>query len=341
MSRASLPIQDENAEPPRRPVTVRPLFLLPIFVVLVEIALRFMPAGYMVRTANARLAEILSLPAPQVQIMGDSVSAAINSANLAEAAGLPAGSVQNYSVPGTSPVFAYYTLKREIDAGRTPATILYAPHPANLETPMVDRFVGRLGAPAEDVDLFRHGVTLPEWLFGACCRASIAMRYREEMRVAFTEGDFGFFTTLRTPTVSVAASQTPIPATVQAANRPAFSAASFPPQLSTPFFLDPVNRNYIGLFCDLAGSKGIVVCWVTMPVNSTFAGLAMKGQAGEDYENFLTDLAARHANVRLLHPQIEIYPDSDFADPWHLNPHGALKFSTELGVALAPKSESH
>ena len=139
--------------------SVKPLLLLPIAVVLVEVALRFMSGGFMVRTLHGRMAEIVSLPAPRVQIMGDSVSAAINSANLAEAAGLPVAAVDNYSLPGTSPVFAYYALRRELAAGRTPEEILYAPHPANLETPMIDRFIGRFGTLEECGELIPHRVT--------------------------------------------------------------------------------------------------------------------------------------------------------------------------------------
>ena len=315
-----------------RPTSIKPLLLLPIAVLLVEIALRFMPAGFMVRTLQGRMAEIDSLPAPRVQIMGDSVSAAINSANVAEAAGLPVDEVDNYSLPGTSPVFAYYALKRELAAGRKPEMILYAPHPANLETPMIDRFIGRFGTARECGDLFAHGVTPADWIFGAACRLSIAMRYREEFRAAITEGNFGFFTTLRTPVSSVLASRAKI--TASAGEKGTSMGSDFPAQLSTRFFVDSVNATYIDLFCDLAAANGIQVKWVTMPVTGPFNEKAMGGGAGAEYEAYLAGLAARHSNVSLLHPELEVYPDDEFADPWHLNQNGALRFSAELGAAL-------
>jgi len=316
----------------KRATSIKPLLLLPFAVLLVEAALHLMPAGFMVRTLRGRMAEITTLPVPRTQIMGDSVSAAINSANLAEAAGIPVEEVDNYSLPGTSPVFAYYALRRELAAGRKPEMILYAPHPANLETPMIDRFMGRFGTARECGDLLAHGVTPSDWLFAAACRVSIAMRYREEFRAAITEGNFGFFTTLRTPVSSVLDSRSKITAAVAA--KPANLGSDFPAQLSTRFFVDSVNATYIELFCDLAAANGIKVKWVTMPVTAQFNEKATGGGTGGEYEAFLSGLAQRHANVSLLHPQLEVYSDDEFADPWHLNQNGALRFSTELGAAL-------
>lgn len=328
----------EPASPRSPPVSIRALWLLPVGILLVEAALHLMPQGFMERTLNMRMAEIVSLPAPQVQIMGDSVTAGINAANLAEAAGLPVGAIENYSLPGTSPIFAYFTLRRELAAGRVPARILFAPHPANLETPMIDRFIGRFGTARECAGLLLHGVSLPDWLFGAACRASMAMRDREEFRLAITQGDFGFFRTLRMPATSVTLSQRPI-APIPAPPPVHFPPADFPPQLSRPFFVDPVNAKYIDLFCDLAQSRGIRVTWATVPVLGLFKETAMAGGGDARYQAYLDSLVARHPNVTLLHREIEAYPDNCFIDPWHLNPSGALRFSTLLGAALKEKGE--
>jgi hypothetical protein len=63
----------------------------------------------------------------------------------------------------------------------------------------------------------------------------------------------------------------------------------------------------------------------------------MSGDRDERYESYLAGLAARHRNVTLVHTEIEAYPDNCFADPWHLNAYGGLKFSTELGRLLRAK----
>ncbi len=324
----------EQASPRSRRVSIRALWLLPAGIVLVEAALRLMPAGFMVRTVQSRMAEILSLPAPKVQIMGDSVTARIDAADLAETAGLPVDTVGNYSLPGTSPVFAYFTLRRELAAGRVPERIVYAPHPANLETPMIDRFIGRFGTGEECADLLAHGVSLPDWLFGAACRLSVAMRNREEFRLAITQGDFGFFRTLRTPAVSVMISREKIAAPSTPPPPLSIVPADFPAQLSAPFFVDRVNAEYIDRFCDLAASRGIEVTWVTVPVIGLFRERAMGGEGAAKFQGYLAALAARHRNVTLLHPEVEVYPDNCFADAWHLDAYGALRFSRELGAEL-------
>ncbi len=324
----------EPASPRARPVSIRALWLLPAGILLVEAALRLMPAGFMERTVRLRMSEALSLPAPRVQIMGDSVTAGIDAANVAEAAGLPADAVANYSLPGTSPVFAYYTLRRELAAGRAPGRIIYAPHPANLESPMIDRFMGRFATAGESLELLSHGVTPPEWLFGACCRASIAMRDREEFRLAATQGDFGFFKTLRKPAVSVAVSRRKIIPPAAPPPALALAPADFPAQLSTPFSVDRVNAAYLDAFCALAARHNIQVAWVTVPVIGLFKERAMDGGGEAKYQAFLDALAARHPNVVLLHREMEVYPDDCFADPWHLNAWGALQFSREVGTAI-------
>ncbi len=326
----------EPAAPRKPAVSPRALWLLPIGILLVEAALRLMPNGFMERTLHTRMAEIVTLPAPRVQIMGDSVTAGINAANLAEAAGLPPDTVANYSLPGASPMFAYFTLRRELAAGRVPSRILFAPHPANLETPMIDRFMGRFATAGESMEILLHGVTLPDWLFGAACRASIAMRDREEMRLAVTQGDFGFFQTLRKPAVSVMVSRTKITPPATPPPPLALKPADFPAQLSAPFSVDRVNAACIDAFCQLADQHGIEVDWVTVPVIGLFKQRAMDSGGEARFQAWLDALAARHPNVKLLRRQLEVYPDNCFVDPWHLNSYGALRFSRELGAALTP-----
>ena len=335
MENNSSTLHSKEIAPGKPATSVKALWLLPLGILLLESGLRLMPVGFMVRTLQVRMAEVVTLPAPRVQIMGDSVTERINAAGVEEAAGLPDGTVANYSLPGTSPVFAYYELRRELATGRVPGRIIMAPHPANLEVAMIDRFIGRFGTMKEDLDLFGHGVTAPEWLFGGLCRASVAMRYREEFRLAVTQGNFGFFETLNYGGVSVMSSRLKIAAPPEPPRAPAVSREDFPAQLSARFFVDGVNARYIDALCGLAGARGIEVDWVTVPVIGLFKERAM-AQGGESkYQGYLDDLAARHSNVRLVHRELEVYPDNCFSDAWHLNPYGAWKFSRELGAASA------
>ena len=327
-----------NSRPGQRAVSARALWLLPIGILLVEAALRLMPEGFMERTLDVRMAEIISMPGPRVQIMGDSVAAGgVDAANVAESAGLPTGSVQNYSLPGTSPMFAYFTLQRELAAGRVPGRIIFAPHPGSMKSPKIDRFMGRFATARESVGLLKHGVPLTEWLFGAACRASVAMNEREEFRLAVTQGDFGFFATLMEAGISVHYSQIKITQAAPPKVPVLFTPATIPAELEMPFSVDRINALYIDEFCSLAAKHGIQVAWVTVPVLRIYNEVAMGGAGGAGeakFQAYLDALAARHPNVILLRRKLEVYPDNCFNDPWHLNPYGALLFSRELGKAL-------
>jgi hypothetical protein len=159
------------------------------------------------------------------------------------------------------------------------------------------------------------------------------MRNREEFRLAVTQGDLGFFQTLRKPAVSVLNSRTEVVAPI-AGPALALRPADFPAQLSAPFSIDRVNAGYIDAFCDLAAAHGIPVTWVTVPVIELFKERAMSGGGEQAYQAWLDGLAARHPNVTLLHRQLEVYPDNCFSDPWHLSRYGQTRFTAEVAATL-------
>lgn len=320
----------------KSPVSLKPLGLLIVLLVLGETLLLFLPEGFMTQTMISRLREITSLPAAPVQLMGDSVSAGINPTVVAESAALPAGAVSNYSLPGTSPLFAFFTLRREIAAGRIPKVIIFAPHPANLNAPMIDRFIGRFATPREVMELLANRVSPAECLFGALCRVSYTLRYREELQSFVTQGNREFFHTWHTPIASVATSPSPSPTSEPEPERDpnVFTEGTLAPQLITPFFVAPENAIFIDKFCNLAAAHGIRVAWVSMP---TIALLTKRGSGDTrdgKYFAYLESVARRHGNVTILHREIDVMPDADFSDPRHLNRHGAWVFSRQLGEWL-------
>ena len=187
----------------------------------------------------------------------------------------------------------------------------------------------------EALDLLRNGAPISEFLFGAACRASYTLRYREELQAVVTQGSLEFFQAMKKPIVSMRESQ-------QRTNEPeppppkVFSPNELSPQLSAPFRLSPLNARYLDKFCDLAAEHHIPIAWVSPP---TIAALKQRGfgnTADGKYFAFLQSMAARHPNVTILHPEIDVMPDSDFTDAWHLNRYGAWQFSRELGGWLRP-----
>src|SRR4051812_15345955 len=137
------PIQEAD-----RPGTLTALWLFIAAVLVIESALRLLPEGFMTRTLQHRAEEIRNLPATTIQVVGDSVSSALRAAQLQRLVG-GNSEVSNYSLPGTSPMFNYFVLRREISAGQVPRIILFAPHPCTWGTPFVDRFLARFANPRE------------------------------------------------------------------------------------------------------------------------------------------------------------------------------------------------
>ena len=316
------------------PTPLKPLRITLLALLAIEGALRFAPQGYMVNTLGVRMREIGERDAAPVQIMGDSVSAALKASVIADRIGKPAETVSNYSLPGTSPMFAYYTLKRQVAMGRTPRVIVYAPHPAHLGVPMVERFIGRFATPREAWE-FARGARIDDTIFGAMCRASWTLRYREELYGVVTQGDLEFFRTMKKPVESVTLSQQPHPEPPEPPVREAFLAKDLPPTLFAPFSVHRYNARAIDAFCELAAAHDIAVLWVTLP---GIAALNDRWASGPDraaYDAYLGELARRHGNVTLLHREMETWPDREFGDPRHLNRHGSWKFSRQLGGELA------
>jgi hypothetical protein len=317
-----------------------PLWLTLGALCAIEGALSFAPPGYMVNTLRTRMGEIVTREAAAVQVMGDSVSAGIKASVVAEQLGKPATTVSNYSLPGTSPLFAYCALQRQLAAGKAPRVIIYAPHPAHLGAPMIERFLGRFATPREASEFARHA-RIADTLFGGLCRVSYTLRYREELYGVLTQGDLEFFRTMQKPVDSVAASQQEYPEPPEPPARKAFRAGDLPPMLFAPFAVQRDNARYIDAFCELAAAHGITVLWATLPCIPAFKERWANGADEAGYYAYLDGLALRHRNVTILHRELEAWPDRYFGDPRHLNRPGAWKFSQRLGVELAAWMEAH
>jgi len=324
----------------RRPFRLGPIWLALGALCAIEGVLSFAPSGYMVNTLRARLTEIVTREAAPIQIMGDSVSAGIRASVISEQLESPSTTVSNYSLPGTSPLFAYCTLQRQLAAGKIPRVIIYAPHPAHLGAPMVERFLGRFATAREAWEFAQHA-RIGDTLFGALTRVSYTLRYREELYGVLTQGDSEFFRTMKKPVDSVAASQQEFPEPPEPSAREAFRAEDLPPMLFKPFMAQRDNARYIDAFCDLADAHGIIVLWVTVPCIPAFQERWANGPDQAAYYAYLDGLAQRHLNLAILHREIEAWPDRYFGDARHLNRPGAWKFSQHLGVELAAWLKAH
>jgi hypothetical protein len=156
-----------------------PLWLFVLGVLVIETGMRIMPEGFMTRIVQHRAEEVRYLPPADIQLMGDSVTSSIRVKLIERSIG-HGYQVSNYALPGTSPLFNYFVLRRQIAERKAPGLIVLAPHPFILGDPLLNRFLARFATPAESVCMLRDGVKLSDWLYGMLCRFSYTLRYREE-----------------------------------------------------------------------------------------------------------------------------------------------------------------
>ena len=325
-------------------VSLTPLWLFLVGVLFIESALRLLPEGFMTRTLQHRAEEIRYLPATPIQLMGDSVSSAIRAAQLEQSLGAgPGHEVSNYSLPGTSPMFNYFVLRRQLNAGEAPRTIVFAPHPCTWRDPFVDRFLARFADPKEAAILLRDGVKFSDWFYGVLCRASYTLRYREEFYLALTQGERGFFQTWHKPVTSVQNTRAKISPDELAPIAPAPShidPAQLPPTLTTAITIHPYNEFYFDRLCALAATQGIQIIWLTLPEAQVFRDQFPGPARTAAYAPFVQRMQARHANLHPLSTEIPVLPDNHYQDPWHLNRYGAWVFSQQAGRQLADRLAS-
>lgn len=310
------------------------VWLFVVGVLAIETALRFLPEGYMTRTLIHRTEEMRNLPPTDIQLMGDSATSAIRAGSLEQAVGGDV-TIGNYSLPGTSPMFGYFLLRRQIAAGRIPRIIILAPSPFTWGDPMIDRFLGRFATPAESLRFLRDQHNLSDWLYGTLCRLSYTLRYREELYKLVTVGDFMHFTTFERPVSSVQNTRAKIAQAESEPQKPTQSVldlGNIPPLIRAPISIDRYNEYYLDKLCALSKANGIRVVWLTLPVaESLYPGEARTAA----YLHFIARMKAMHPNLATISEGIPTMPDSYYSDPWHMNPYGARVFSERAGGQIA------
>ena len=327
-----------SKEPPaEKEPALTPIWLFVIGVLVIELALRIMPEGFMTRTVQHRAEEVRYLPPADIQLMGDSATSAVNAALIERYLG-HGHQVSNYALPGTSPLFNYFVLRRQIIENKAPKLIVLAPHPFTWGEPFLDRFMARFATPEEGARFLRDGVKPSDWFYGSLCRISYTLRYREELYMALTVGDTRFFTTLETPVTSVQNTRAKITQDERTPGEPTKSSLSkeiLPPVFRAPISIHPYNELYLDKFCALAAANNITILWANLPLPAMLSRDFPQPGRTAAYSAFIESKLAKHPNLHLLSENITEYPDNFYQDPWHLNGFGAHLFSQTVGKQVA------
>ncbi len=109
-----------------------------------------------------------------------------------------------------------------------------------------------------------------------------------------------------------------------------------PPGLGRPWWRPHrANLAYARRFLDLAGSRGVTVAWVLMPIRSDCAGRRAASRVTDREEALVRRLQGEFANLVVLDGRSVGLADADFRDPTHLNRAGAIAFSAALAETIS------
>jgi hypothetical protein len=259
--------------------------------------------------------------------------------------------LSNYALPGTTPLFCYFVLERQLAAGRAPKVIVLAPHPFTWGDSFMDRFLGRFATVEESAALLKETVHLDDWIYGSLCRMSYTLRYREELYKMLTQADMAFVNSWKQQIVPVQNTRAKIADEEKPPEEPKQSLLNpnnIPPILTRPVSIHPYNEYYLDKFCDLAAAHHIQIIWMTLPIPESLAKRIPGKEPTKVYDDFVKRMLARHSNLHELssstatHGSIYTLPDNHYReDYWHLNPYGSWVFSQRAGAQLAAWLKEH
>ena len=288
-------------------------------VLVLESIFAFLPQNKLVGSLRSR--EVAEVQTASLEIMGDSVA---NGGILAEklASLLPDGvTVANNAIPGTGPEFPYFLLKRQLVRGKAPKAIIYAPSPHTFATLRIPLLVSGYCTWPETGEVFATGLHTCETAYGALCKLSWTLRYRDEL-AAVVKGD---------PAKEAEAKLARILA--KTPSKRYFPIEGAGPMYRKPFTCDAFNRCFVEKFLRLAREHDIKVYWVTMPTLGVVADSRKPFRFQADYYGFLDGIANRFG-TRFLQKQFLVYGDDDFKDYSHLSEAGAQRFTGFLAGKL-------
>lgn len=304
-------------------------------LVLVESYLGTFSDDQFTRIGLQRTAELEQQSAPLIEIFGDSVAdGGINEVLLARELGLKQDELVNASIPGTHAYYAYFVLKRQIDAGHVPKNIILAYNARSYARAPGEKFLARFARWREMPTAVRHGIPFEDLARSVVARFSFSLRYRDELNAMIrTKGGGGFFDPQVTPAEDRAVRTARLPVLRPAPSRMA-SASGFNPGFHGGSFIPAAEiTSSLRSFFELTQKHQIEVFLVSMP--KTEEAKRRHNDNGFDaaYEGFMDNMAMQGGAHWLLREQLPLAADC-FSDAVHLTPCAAFDFSLLLAEKM-------
>ncbi len=307
-----------------------------VFVAVADLACRLvLPAGSLVEYEDFVRARVEGDPAPDVQVVGDSVA---RSGFIASALTDGTTTGRNDAIPAGGVLKSYLLLARQFAAGHIPKALIIAHSPHTFRQVRYEVVIGSFAHWNEVPELVAQSDPWTDGLYGVLTRFSYFLMHRDSFRDLLTKGGAGFF-----PEQGQTQSKPPdidrLDAFAQALATGTFDWAraggAVPDFLRQPFLVDEMNDHYFRQIMALAKAHGVEVFWVTLPSPRQ----VIEARASSAYEpallEYLRQFEAR-GDLTILRANFGEYPDEMFRDGLHLNEAGAIRLACELRSNSAP-----
>lgn len=102
---------------------------------------------------------------------------------------------------------------------------------------------------------------------------------------------------------------------------------------------DPINARYVERLLTLAQRRGIRVFWLIPPMSPGAQAKFEENGSDARYVRFVRDTARRYPTVSVIDGRHSGYDHTVFCDALHLDHHGARVFTTEVATLVAALSQ--
>ncbi|MEO6810450.1 MAG: hypothetical protein ABI353_15150 [Isosphaeraceae bacterium] len=249
--------------------------------------------------------------------------------------------VYNLAIQASTAATSYFQLRRAIEAGARPSSIVVDFKPNMLAGRPEFQLQGwqELASLRDALDLAWSARSVSLGVKVLLGRVLPSVRSRDEVRAALVAALHGGpppwastnRTLLRQWTINRGANL--------ASKNPAFlgkvSAEAHKNLFSDYWKCHKINARYLERFLDLAGSKGVRVYWLLPPISPELQ--ARRDQSGVDarHTEFVRSVCIRHKDVVVIDGRHAGYDHTVFVDPAHLDGDGAVALSLDLADLLA------
>ncbi len=307
-----------------------------VIVAVVDLACRaVLPGGELIELEDEMRARVDAMPAPDVEVIGDSVA---RSGFISGALADDALTAANVSTPASGAPKSYLLLAQQFATGRIPKVLVIAHSPHTFGQVRYEVLVGGFARWREIPALALDAEKWTDVLYGVLTRISYILMHRDSFRDLVTDGNASFFLN-RAPPDPIEPDmarleefrRSIVAGTLKLSGR----SAEIPPAAGDPFGVKEMNDRYFKRILAMAKQRGVEVFWVTMPTPQNALNVRSNVHYEQDMLAYLRQFEAS-GQLHILQGPFTVYPDSLFRDWLHLNEAGAVRFACDLERIKAP-----